>query len=321
MICKWCGETLKSGAKTCKRCHREIPPLSDCGGFYDLVPQARSAVAVPTEEIPIRVPEEVIAEPEAMESPVRPVPPKKRKKKSNTILNVIFWLSIALVVILLIQTISLSGKLSDANDEIRRLRAKNSSSQETQATDVPNGKDPKPTDPKKSENPEESGKPSDPGHDEEHGLLTADCLNGESTVVFDEANNEHLQSNPVTVSLQDDTGEVIVILTLELTESEDTQALRLEVEDNRVGWQIQAIQWHDADGKELKSSGIREFVASFLPDGSSDEETKAADTEGTQSGSVLELDRDEKMELTCTITGVDSDGDEILVILRGIVVE
>ena len=35
MICKWCGETLKTGAKTCRRCKREIPAKSDCGGYYD----------------------------------------------------------------------------------------------------------------------------------------------------------------------------------------------------------------------------------------------------------------------------------------------
>ena len=40
MICKWCGAELKPAEKRCSRCGKENPPLSDCGGFYDLVPRA-----------------------------------------------------------------------------------------------------------------------------------------------------------------------------------------------------------------------------------------------------------------------------------------
>lgn len=40
MICKWCGAKVDPAKKTCGRCGRENNPLSDCGGFYDVVPNA-----------------------------------------------------------------------------------------------------------------------------------------------------------------------------------------------------------------------------------------------------------------------------------------
>lgn len=40
MICKWCGESLDAGVRACPACGREQPQLSDCGGFYSVVPEA-----------------------------------------------------------------------------------------------------------------------------------------------------------------------------------------------------------------------------------------------------------------------------------------
>lgn len=48
MFCKWCGATITSSAAKCTRCGKDVPAMSDCGGFYDLVPGApRSGGAVP----------------------------------------------------------------------------------------------------------------------------------------------------------------------------------------------------------------------------------------------------------------------------------
>lgn len=46
MFCKWCGGNLTSYDTKCKRCGKEVPALSDCGGFYDLVPNAKKIVEV-----------------------------------------------------------------------------------------------------------------------------------------------------------------------------------------------------------------------------------------------------------------------------------
>lgn len=46
MFCKWCGEKIEPEERKCAACGREIPPLSDCGGFYGLTgkdEQRRSA--------------------------------------------------------------------------------------------------------------------------------------------------------------------------------------------------------------------------------------------------------------------------------------
>ena len=47
MFCKWCGADLPNGVTKCKRCQKEVPALSDCGGFYDLVPYAKSGAVMP----------------------------------------------------------------------------------------------------------------------------------------------------------------------------------------------------------------------------------------------------------------------------------
>lgn len=50
MICKWCGATADVTKGICTSCGKELPPLSDCGGFYDIVPDAakRSSAPEPT---------------------------------------------------------------------------------------------------------------------------------------------------------------------------------------------------------------------------------------------------------------------------------
>ncbi len=36
MICKWCGASLPGAQGKCRRCGKEQPPLSECGGFYNI---------------------------------------------------------------------------------------------------------------------------------------------------------------------------------------------------------------------------------------------------------------------------------------------
>ena len=44
MICKWCGNSMETRETVCRRCGKEVPAKSDCGGFYDLVPDAQGIV-------------------------------------------------------------------------------------------------------------------------------------------------------------------------------------------------------------------------------------------------------------------------------------
>lgn len=48
MFCKWCGADLPNFTSHCPRCGKEVPAMSDCGGFYDLVPNAKR----PSAEVP-----------------------------------------------------------------------------------------------------------------------------------------------------------------------------------------------------------------------------------------------------------------------------
>lgn len=53
MFCKWCGGNLASTDIRCKRCGRDVPAGSDCGGFYDIMQEGRpvqSAVAAPAQK-------------------------------------------------------------------------------------------------------------------------------------------------------------------------------------------------------------------------------------------------------------------------------
>ncbi len=43
MICKWCGEAVDPSKGFCGKCGRELPPMSECGGFYQVMPSARLA--------------------------------------------------------------------------------------------------------------------------------------------------------------------------------------------------------------------------------------------------------------------------------------
>ncbi len=56
MLCKWCGAAVPKDYSSCPRCSRDIPPLSDCGGFYDLVPAAKEVIPVGTPKPPEQPP-------------------------------------------------------------------------------------------------------------------------------------------------------------------------------------------------------------------------------------------------------------------------
>lgn len=68
MFCKWCGADITASASKCTRCGRDIQPLSDCGGFYDLVPGARRT---PERDVP------------KQDSPQKPDPLDQSRSKAS----------------------------------------------------------------------------------------------------------------------------------------------------------------------------------------------------------------------------------------------
>lgn len=94
MICKWCGAKTDRKDPKCRRCGRENPALSDCGGFYDLVPQAAPRPAA---------------------TPVR-----KPQKKGSPFALICVLLAIALAVSILF-CLKLSGEKRELAEELEEL--------------------------------------------------------------------------------------------------------------------------------------------------------------------------------------------------------
>lgn len=281
MICKWCGETIKIGAKTCKRCKRELPALSDCGGFYDLVPK----------DTPVPTP---AAEPKpAVQPPVRPVLPQP--KQTNPVINVVLILSVVMAVISLILTISLSGKLADAREEADSLRDQLKSgedaSQSQPATPNINGLGEK--DPESTDEPDE---------------LTIVLEDGAGEITLNKAHNECLNTGILHISVSLD-GEDEPLLTFTLQRqpaAEDGEELFLQIaeSDDVV---IHSIECHNDKWDETEPD--EEESSDSWP-------SQDAITEYTVPTAELG-----EGKCVCTLTGEDKDGEKLTITIGGIVIE
>lgn len=119
MFCKWCGANLASSDTKCKRCGKEVPALSDCGGFYDLVPNAKKpVVGHPGPEVP---PERPVNPSRKPEPPIEVHPPKGKKhsKKSLLGLTILTVSGFAIVILLLVVIL---GKVNQYSGEVNELR-------------------------------------------------------------------------------------------------------------------------------------------------------------------------------------------------------
>ena len=140
---------MASSDTKCKRCGKEVPALSDCGGFYDLVPNAKKEREIqPLPPVP----------------PVKPVnPPKpnpvKSKNNSKKFLLGLTALSVAgFTIAILLLAITLS-KVNQCYNEIDRLRddlqAMSEKIDVTQTATEPEETEPKVTEPEGTK-PEET---------------------------------------------------------------------------------------------------------------------------------------------------------------------
>lgn len=122
MFCKWCGADLPISATQCRRCGKDVPALSDCGGFYDLIPNAKRSLAEP----PI-VQQSSKNEP-AQQEPMRQEPVKRGgagKGKGNSgrkalgLLTFIVCFCFALVFLFLSILHYEVGRYTDGIDQLR----------------------------------------------------------------------------------------------------------------------------------------------------------------------------------------------------------
>jgi len=115
MFCKWCGGSLTPSDSKCKRCGKEVPALSDCGGFYDLVPDTKQ---------PPKTPPADGHRPPCEMPPSRDVKPEVRSGKTNKRatkkLSVLPFFGA--IVVLVIACIIVSGRINQCTDEVKGLR-------------------------------------------------------------------------------------------------------------------------------------------------------------------------------------------------------
>lgn len=132
MICKWCGAQLAPGKRQCGRCGNEVSPLSDCGGFYDLVPQA------------------------APEIPVAEVAPPKAK--ANAFLVVLCLLLAAALVVSILSCASARAENRELTEELEEMEERLEERDEEELPNIPTkdqpaGTEPLPTEPLPTEEP------------------------------------------------------------------------------------------------------------------------------------------------------------------------
>lgn len=146
MFCKNCGATISAADEKCARCGFKAPALSDCGGFYDLAPNAPKPAPVPQSAPPAAAPA-----------------PKKSEGMGRWIVP-----SILALVILALQ-VFIFVKLADHENRLNNLFSMLEDVEEEQTAPAPSGDqdnndDPQPTDPETtpSTEPEASQQPGSP---------------------------------------------------------------------------------------------------------------------------------------------------------------
>ena len=132
MICKWCGASVNAADKKCGRCGREIPALSDCGGFYNVAPKAPRPEAAPK---PAAAPVQ----------PAAPVVKEPEKKSSSAPLIVV---AVLVVIALVIGQVLLMMRIADLEETVQGLSAEMGELRENQAVKVPVDPDDDPDDDK-----------------------------------------------------------------------------------------------------------------------------------------------------------------------------
>lgn len=119
MICKWCGEALPSSNNTkCPRCGKELPPLSDCGGFYNLMPSAERY----KETVPVQKTESRQTNSSAQKESQKQ--PSKRRKVDRGYIYITllgFAAIIALIFVLFSKVNQYSDELKDIRAELNRV--------------------------------------------------------------------------------------------------------------------------------------------------------------------------------------------------------
>lgn len=128
MFCKWCGGNIASSDTKCKRCGKEVPALSNCGGFYDLVPSAKKPSNVQPESV--APPAKPVSPPRKPE-PVREVEPARTKKNSKksflglALLNVVGFVLVIVILLIIVSKVNrYSTEVNGLRNDLRTISEK-----------------------------------------------------------------------------------------------------------------------------------------------------------------------------------------------------
>ena len=126
MICKWCGGELLPTDVKCSRCRKDVPPLSDCGGFFDLMPSAKNF----TDPISPATPQKTVTDQILVKREDKMVTKYKKRQKDNfgrLIYIVLSTVTVLTILLLLFVKVNrLSKKLEDFHNEIQEELERNS---------------------------------------------------------------------------------------------------------------------------------------------------------------------------------------------------
>lgn len=179
MFCKWCGADLSPRAARCTQCGREVPPKSDCGGFFDLPisQMGNTHNCEPVQAPPVQVPVDT------METITMLKKANARTRKNFSRLTAImygcFAVVIVFLVVLLIKVWSLSGQVDELKEQVESLKK-----QVKEITVVDEG------------NHEET-KPNDPGDSGEHTDPSSPSQSGEIPIPSEKPQPSETATEPV----------------------------------------------------------------------------------------------------------------------------
>ena len=120
MFCKWCGNSIQLTDKKCPACGRETPPMSDCGGLYDLrhsvngpQPQAQTCPRPVVMQCPIV---------EKMES--KYARDRKAAKKHHAMTTICFVVVLIAIVCTAVLAVNANSQLGELREQIGNIQIK-----------------------------------------------------------------------------------------------------------------------------------------------------------------------------------------------------
>ena len=116
MFCKWCGKTIQITDVNCPNCGRETPPLSDCGGFYNLkapdgtIPQSKVNTVPESKVNTVPVVERIY------------INDRKADKAHHKLTVIFFGVVSVLITISFVLGILAAAKIGDATEQVVQIQ-------------------------------------------------------------------------------------------------------------------------------------------------------------------------------------------------------